>query len=117
MLFLGAPVLYGVLVGHVYQQGKVTQMPIIVVDEDNSPLSSSFIDMLSDNESIDVARVLPSLFDSKDIAMQYEATTIVHIPKGFASGVQQGRLPEMTVFVDGANTLTSNTAMMAVNVC
>lgn len=117
MLFLGAPVLYGVLVGHVYQQGKVTQMPVIVVDEDNSPLSSSFIDMLSDNESIEVARVLPSLFDSKDIAMQYEATTIVHIPKGFASGVQQGRLPEMTVFVDGANTLTSNTAMMAVNVC
>ncbi|WP_294185544.1 ABC transporter permease [uncultured Sphingobacterium sp.] len=117
MLFLGAPVLYGILVGHVYQQGKVTEMPIIVVDEDNSPLSSSFIDMLSDNESIDVARVLPSLFDSKDIAMQYEATTIVHIPKGFASGVQQGRLPEMTVFVDGANTLTSNTAMMAVNVC
>jgi len=117
MLFLGAPVLYGILVGHVYQQGKVTEMPIIVVDEDNSPLSSSFIDMLSDNESIEVARVLPSLFDSKDIAMQYEATTIVHIPKGFASGVQQGRLPEMTVFVDGANTLTSNTAMMAVNVC
>ncbi len=117
MLFLGAPVLYGVLVGHVYQQGKVTQMPIVVVDEDHSPLSSSFIDMLSDNESIEVARVLPSLFDSKDIAMQYEATTIVHIPKGFASGVQQGRLPEMTVFVDGANTLTSNTAMMAVNVC
>lgn len=117
MLFLGAPILYGVLVGHVYQQGKVTQMPIIVIDEDHSPLSSSFIDMLSDNESIEVARVLPSLFDSKDIAMQYEATTIVHIPKGFASGVQQGRLPEMTVFVDGANTLTSNTAMMAVNVC
>ena len=117
MLFLGAPVLYGVLVGHVYQQGKVTEMPVIVVDEDNSPLSSSFIDMLSDNESIRVAKVLPSLFDSKDIAIQYDATTIVHIPKGFASGVQQSRLPEVTVFVDGANTLTSNTALMAVNVC
>ncbi|WP_312189030.1 ABC transporter permease [Sphingobacterium sp.] len=117
MLFLGAPVLYGVLVGHVYQQGKVTEMPVIVVDEDNSPLSSSFIDMLSDNESIEVAKVLPSLFDSKDMAIRYEATTIVHIPKGFASGVQQSRLPEVTVFVDGANTLTSNTAMMAVNVC
>ncbi|MDM1293439.1 ABC transporter permease [Sphingobacterium sp. N143] len=117
MLFLGAPVLYGVLVGHVYQQGKVTEMPIIVVDEDNSPLSSSFIDMLSDNESIQVTKVLPSLFDSKDIAIQYDATTIVHIPKGFASGVQQSRLPEVTVFVDGANTLTSNTALMAVNVC
>lgn len=117
MLFLGAPVLYGILIGHVYQQGKVTEMPVIVVDEDNSPLSSSFIDMLSDNESIRVAKVLPSLFDSKDVAIQHDATTIVHVPKGFASGVQQSRLPEVTVFVDGANTLTSNTALMAVNVC
>jgi len=32
MLFLGAPVLYGILVGHVYQQGKVTEIPVIVVD-------------------------------------------------------------------------------------
>lgn len=117
VLFLGAPFLYGFLIGHVYQQGKVTQMPVIVVDEDGKELSSTFIDMLGDNESIKVANVLPSLFDAKNIAIEQGATTIVHIPKGFSSGVQQGRLPEVTIFVDGANTLTSNTALMAVNVC
>lgn len=117
VLFLGAPVLYGVLIGHVYQQGKVTQMPIVVVDEDNGPLSATFIEMLQDNESIKVSRVLSSMFDSKDIAIENDATTVVHIPKGFSSGVQQSRLPEVTIFVDGANTLTSNTALMAVNVC
>jgi len=117
MLFVGAPILYGVLIGHVYQKGKVVEMPIIVVDEDNGPLSGSFIDMLEDNESIAVAKVLPSLFDSKEIALKHDATTIVHIPKGFSSDVQQNRLPEVTIFVDGSNTLTSNTALMAVNVC
>ncbi len=117
MLFLGAPVLYGVLIGHVYQKGKVTQMPIIVVDEDGREMSATFIDMLNDNESIKIARILPSLFEAKNIAIEHEATTVVHIPRGFSAGVQQGRLPEVTVFVDGANTLTSNTALMAVNVC
>lgn len=117
VLFLGAPLLYGVLIGHVYQKGKVTQMPIIVVDEDGKELSGTFIDMLNENESVKVARILPSLFDAKNIAIEQEATTIVHIPRGFSSGVQQGRLPEVTIFVDGANTLTSNTALMAVNVC
>ncbi|PRD55866.1 ABC transporter permease [Sphingobacterium gobiense] len=117
MLFIGAPILYGVLIGHVYQQGKVTEMPIIVVDEDNSPMSATFVDMMNDNESIKVVRMLPSLFDSKEIAIEHDATVIVHIPKGFAAGVQQKRVPAVTIFVDGSNTLTSNTAAMAVNVC
>jgi len=117
MLFIGAPILYGVLIGHVYQQGKVTEMPIIVVDEDNSPMSATFVDMMNDNESIKVVRMLPSLFNSKEIAIEHDATVIVHIPKGFAAGVQQKRVPEVTIFVDGSNTLTSNTAAMAVNVC
>lgn len=117
MLFLGAPILYAFLIGHVYQQGKVTQMPIIVVDEDAGPLSATFIDMLRDNESIKISRVLPSMLHSKDMAIEDNATTIVYIPTGFSAGVQQSRLPEITLFVDGSNTLTSNTALMAVNVC
>lgn len=116
MLFLGAPILYAVLIGSVYQKGKVVEMPIIVVDEDRGPMSETFIDMLNDNESVRIARILPSLFNSKDVAIDQEATTIVHIPRGFSSDVQQSRLPEVTIFVDGSNTLTSNTAMMAVNV-
>ena len=117
MLFIGAPILYGVLIGNVYQQGKVTGMPVVVVNEDNSPLSTSFVDMMHDNESIKIVRILPSMFDSKEIAIEHEATVIVHIPKGFGASVQQKRLPEVTIFVDGSNTLTSNTAAMAVNVC
>lgn len=117
MLFIGAPILYGVLIGHVYQHGKVTEMPVIVVDEDNSPMSETFIDMMNDNETIAVARLLPSMFDSKEVAIEHDATVIVHIPKGFAAGVQQKRVPEITIFVDGSNTLTSNSAAMAVNVC
>lgn len=109
--------MYGVLIGQVYQQGKVTQMPVVVVNEDHGPMSQTFIDMLADNESIRIAAILPSLFNSKDVALSHEATTIVHIPSSFTSGIQQNRLPELTIFVDGSNTLTSNTAMMAVNVC
>ncbi|WP_437918323.1 ABC transporter permease [Sphingobacterium sp. LRF_L2] len=117
VLFLGAPILYGILIGHVYQRGKVTQMPVVVIDEDRGNVSATFIEMLGDNESIDVVRIIPSLFNAKDIAIENEASTIVYIPAGFSSGIQQNRLPEIIVFVDGANTLTSNTALMAVNVC
>lgn len=116
LIFIGAPILYGILIGSVYQKGKITDLAIVVVDEDRSPMSTKLINMLNENETIYVAEVLPSLFDSKNTATHYDATTIVRIPKDFGAQVQQKRLPEISVFIDGANTLTSNSAMMAVNV-
>lgn len=115
LLFIGAPILYGVLIGAVYQKGKITDLPILVVDQDQSPMSAKFIDMLEETESIEVAAVLPTLNGAKKRAIDDEATVIVNIPRGFTSGIQQNRLPEITIFVDASNTLTSNTALMAVN--
>lgn len=114
-MFIGAPILYGVLIGAVYQKGKITDLPIIVVDQDQSPMSAKFIDMLEETESIEVTSVLPTLNGAKNRAIDNDATVIVNIPNGFASGIQQNRLPEITIFVDASNTLTSNTALMAVN--
>lgn len=117
VLFLGAPIMYGVLVGSVYKKGKVTDLPIIVVDEDRSPLSQQLIDMFNENEVIYVSDVLPDLTNSAELAMKREATVVVHIPRNFGAEVNYNRPTEMTLFVNASNTLTSNYAMMAVNVC
>ena len=116
VLFLGAPILYGVLVGGVYKKGKVTNLPIIVVDEDRSPLSRQLIDMFNDNEVIYVAKVLNDPFHAKEEAMKTESTVVVQIPRNFSSDVNYNRGTELTLFVNASNTLTSNYAMMAANV-
>ena len=114
VLFLGAPILYGVLIGNVYKKGNVTDVPIVVVDEDNTTMSHKVINMLEDNESVKVVDILPSTFDSKNIALQKDAEVVVVIPRNFQSDIQQKKYPEITYFVDGANTLTSNTAAIAI---
>mgnify|MGYP000995715439 FL=1 len=116
VLFLGAPILYGVLVGGVYKKGKVTNLPIIVVDEDRSPLSRQLIDMFNENDVIYVAKVLNDPFQAKDEALKTESTVVVQIPRNFSSDVNYNRSTELTLFVNASNTLTSNSAMMAVNV-
>lgn len=116
VLFLGAPIMYGILVGSVYKKGKVTDLPVIVVDEDRSPLSQQLIDMFNENEVIYVSDVLPDLTNSSALAMKHEATVVVHIPRNFAAEVNYNRPTEITLFVNASNTLTSNYAMMAVNV-
>jgi ABC-2 type transport system permease protein len=116
VLFLGAPILYGVLVGGVYKKGKVTNLPIIVVDEDKSPLSRQLIDMFNENDVIYVAKVLNDPFRAKDEALKTESSVVVQIPRNFSSDVNYNRSTELTLFVNASNTLTSNSAMMAVNV-
>ncbi|QQT26760.1 MULTISPECIES: ABC transporter permease [Sphingobacterium] len=117
ILFIGAPILYGVLIGNVYKKGKVTNLPIIVVDEDRSPMSSKLIDMFNESEVIYVSDILNDNFNSRQLALEREATVVVQIPKGFMASVSQNRQTEVAVFVDASNTLTSNYAMLAVNVC
>jgi ABC-2 type transport system permease protein len=49
--------LYGILLGYVYGKGKVTDLPIIVVDEDRSEMSSK-AEMFDDNEVLDITSLL-----------------------------------------------------------
>ncbi|HUH34752.1 MAG TPA: ABC transporter permease [Moheibacter sp.] len=117
VLFIGAPIMYGVLIGSVYKKGTVTNLPIVVVDEDQSPLSKQLIDMFNENEVIYVSDVLNDPMQAHAIAMKREATVVVNIPKNFSSDINYNRSTEMSMFVNTSNTLTSNYAMMAVNVC
>lgn len=117
ILFLGAPIMYGVLMGAVYKKGSVTDLPIVVVDEDHSPLSRQLIDMFNENEVIYVADILSDPFNAHDKALEVGATVVVEIPKNFSADINYNRSTEITMFVNTSNTLTSNYAMMAVNVC
>lgn len=83
ILFIGAPILYGVLLGYVYGKGKVTDLPIIVVDQDRSELSSKAIQMFEDNEVLSIASILYDQNNLSKIAIQKEATCVVIIPKDF----------------------------------
>lgn len=114
MIFIGAPIMYGILIGSVYQKGKVTELPVIVVDEDQSSMSRKLIDMIQENEVVDIVQVLPHIFNSRTLALEKEATVVVHIPQGFMRNIQQAQVPEVALFVDGSNTLTSNSALMAI---
>lgn len=116
VLFCGAPILYGVLIGNVYKKGKVTDLPVIVVDEDRSVMSQKLIQMLDESEVINVTAVLGSTFHSREVALEQEAPCVVRIPKGFESAIFLKRYPELTVFVDASNTLTANFASNAINV-
>ncbi len=116
ILFIGAPLLYGILLGYVYGKGKVTDLPIIVVDEDHSTLSQRAIEMMGDNEVLHVIAVKPDQNGLTELSIKEEAACIVIIPKDFEKNVLTKRYPEVTTVVNTANVLTANYASSALQV-
>lgn len=114
LLFIGAPILYGVLLGYVYQKGKVTDLPIIVVDEDRSSLSHKAIEMFQDNEILDVVRIKPDSDRLHEEAIALEAACIVKFPKNFEKDVLTRQNPEVITIVNTGNVLTANYASGAI---
>ncbi|WP_353184764.1 ABC transporter permease [Parapedobacter lycopersici] len=116
LLFIGAPLLYGILFGYVYKKGKVTDLNIIVVDEDNTPLSNRLIDMLNDTEVLNVITVKPQGSGLKKAMIAYDGQALVSIPDRFEADVLQNRSPEINVDINLANILTANYASRAIQV-
>lgn len=114
LLFIGAPILYGVLFGFVYQKGKVTGLNIIVVDKDNTPLSNRLIDMLNDNEVLSVVEVKPERMGLKHDLIALDGQAIIVIPDRFEADVFQNRSPEIDVHINLANILTANYASRSI---
>lgn len=114
LLFIGAPLLYAVLLGYVYQKGKVTDLPIIVVDEDRSSMSDRLIQMFQDNEILDVALIKPNDNNLTKEAIDVDAACIVMIPKGFERDVLTRQNPEVVTIVNTGNVLTANYASGAI---
>ncbi|MEN7551969.1 ABC transporter permease [Rapidithrix thailandica] len=106
-IFIGAPILYALLVGAVYQQSTVSDLPVSVVDLDNSALSHQIIDALNDNPYVEVAMVRQGETHILE-DLKTNAVAVVKIPKGFEGDVHQKRHPEVQVEINGANILTAN---------
>lgn len=110
LLFFGAPVLYGVLIGALYHKGKVTDLPVIVVDMDHSSMSSKILEMISDNETIRIASIQESEARLSRQMIEQDAACVLIIPEGFEKKVLTRQNPELTTIVNTANVLTANYA-------
>jgi len=109
-IFFGAPILYGFLFGYVYQQAKVVDLPIVIIDQDHSPTTDKIIDAFEDNEALLVRdlRYTPGNIAEDMPREQYAA--VITLPTGFEADILQKRHPEIRVDLNMANILNANTA-------
>ncbi len=109
-IFFGAPVLYGFLFGYVYQQAKVVDLPIVIVDQDRSPMSDIFIDAFQDNEGLMVKDIRFTAGNIIDEMPTEQYAAVITLPSNFEAQLLQKNRPEVHVDLNMANILNANTA-------
>tara|TARA_R110002050_G_scaffold129000_1_gene250441 strand:- start:36021 stop:37193 length:1173 start_codon:yes stop_codon:yes gene_type:complete len=112
-IFLGAPLLYGLLLGGVYQKGKVDHLPILVIDLDNTPLSHQMIDMMDDSKVL-LPEVVYNQNGIRKRIIDKEYHAVVTIPNRFEANILQTLHPEVVVEINTANILTANYSAKAI---
>ena len=99
-VFFMAPVFYALLIGFTYQSGKVENIPVILVNHDNTPLSNQVVEMLQDSKSLKILNYISEPANLKDETIKTEAAAVIVIPERFEAMMLQKKYPEVNVYVN-----------------
>jgi ABC-2 type transport system permease protein len=111
---IGGPFLYALLFGGVYWRGRISEIPIVIVDQDHSALSRDLAQAVLASEGVSLAFYGDSIADFYDAAKHEVAYACVVIPKNFARDTVAGRQGRVGVILDGSNILLGNMTSRAI---
>lgn len=109
-VFLLAPVIYALLIGMVYKKGKVEDLPVMIIDQDNTPLSNQLTDMIRENEKLDIVSIRYDNTLTQEQLIRQKAVLAIVIPDRFEADILQKRYPEINTYINTTNLLTANLA-------
>ena len=107
-IFIGAPLLYGVVFGALYTDGQVYDIPVAVVDSSRGAIGERIVDGFRDHENIAIAGVFACEQGLWDSFVRGDVQAIITLGPDFDKDVLLGRMPEVHVRLNMANMLVAN---------
>lgn len=113
ILLLLGPVLLSVLFGGTYMNTYVDDMPIVILDEDDSSLSRTIVQHFDENERFSVVAFVDNIQEMEEVVDSGDAFMGVWIPQNFYNDVLMGASSQVMVIVDGSNIVIGNNSYAA----
>lgn len=115
LVVLVVPLLYMTLFGFLYSEKKVTEIPTVVVDADQSELSRELSRAFDADQTFRVTHRVPTETEAMELIDRGEALVAVIIPEKLEMDAKAGREASVLTVIDGSNMMISNTAVRAAN--
>lgn len=98
------------LFGGVYLNSYIEDIPVAVLDEDNSSMSRMIVQQFYDDDRFDLAYHISSREELKDLIDSRKVHMGVYIPPDFSKDVMTLESSEVLILVDGTNMVVGNNA-------
>lgn len=102
IFFFGVQLSYPIIYPIPFYHQQVRELPVAVVDLDNTMLSRQFVRYVDATESVAVAKRFLTLDAARISFESGETTGIVHIPRGFERNVLRTEKAYISVFTDAS---------------
>jgi ABC-2 type transport system permease protein len=104
-----------ILFGYLYIQQKVTDLPIVIFDRDQTEISRTIIRSFADSERFKILPLVNSFAAVEQAIKTEHAFLGVVIPPNLEKDIKAGRSTEVGVITNGTNILIMNTVATAAN--
>ncbi len=106
--------IYSVLYPQPYVGEVLRDVPVVVIDQDNSSASRTFVRDMDVTEWVDVTQSAPDMETAQDAFYRREVYGIVVIPAGFEADILASRPAPVAAYSDGSYLLIYSNVMRAV---
>ncbi|WP_372774829.1 ABC transporter permease [Mangrovibacterium sp.] len=113
LILIGALLIYPLVYSFGYFNETLTDLPIGVVDLDQTTSSRKYTGMLDASKEISVACKPLSLLEAEDLFMANKISGVVLIPRDFQKTILSGRQTNVAVYADGSYLLKYKTMYTA----
>ncbi len=105
LIIVGAVSIYSIVYSFAYSTEVFTEMPIAIVDLDNSQMSRKLSEMIDATEQLHVVRRHSDFNDAKEKFKEGELNGLVVIPKKFERNIYKGEQSHIGIYGDANNFL------------
>lgn len=114
LVMIGVITLCVFMMSAVYGQRVVSEIPIYVVDMDNSTLSRTIRTFLESSPDLHVIGALDTPEEAKRVMFQGDASAVVLIPDGLSASVKRQEGGHVFTYIDGSSIIAARNVDKAV---
>ena len=109
LLFI-IPIAFNILIGIEFQNNRLLEIPMAVVDHDNSSLSRMIVQQFDENDTFSIKYKLADESDLKKLIDKGTVNVGMIIPEGFNTDVTMLKAPNILMIYDGSNMSIASSA-------
>lgn len=113
VFFFLVPLFYPLLYSFIYTRETVREVPVAVVDTDNTTLSRKYVRDVDATPDVHITKRASDMVEAEAWMRSREVNGIIYIPPTFSDDVNEGRQTSVSIYADMSSLLYYKALLMA----